>query len=59
MTTDARTPQDAEPTMGPNALDYDRYGAVETAEDDLIVYDLQQNEAWVQSSVHVTLEENR
>lgn len=59
MTIDAQTPPDAEPTMGPDALDYDRYGAVETADDDLIVYDLDQNEAWVQSSVHVTLDANR
>jgi hypothetical protein len=58
MPTDTRSAPDAEPTMGPDALDYDQYGAVETG-DDLIVYDLDSEEAWVQSSVYVTLEASR
>lgn len=55
MTTDARTPDDAEPTMGPDALDYERYGAVETGDDELIVYDVDDSAGWVQSSAFVDL----
>lgn len=57
MTTDAQTPTDDEPTMGPDALSYDRYGAVETG-DELILYDLQENDGWIQSSVFVRLDES-
>jgi len=59
MTTDTRTPDDAEATMGPDALDYERYGAVETADDELIVYDVDDSGAWLQSSAFVDLGERR
>lgn len=55
MTTEARTSDDAEPTMGPDALDYERYGAVETGDDELIVYDVDDSAGWVQSSAFVDL----
>ncbi len=57
MTTDAQSPTDAEPTMGPDALSYDRYAAVETG-DDLIVYDLHDDEGWIQSSTFVELDDS-
>jgi hypothetical protein len=45
--------------MGPDALSYDCYGSVTTAEDELIVYDTEENDAWVQSLLYHDLEEMR
>ncbi len=56
MTTDTQPPPDGEPTMGPGALSYDRYESVETADDELIVYDTDDDDAWIQSSVFVDLD---
>lgn len=45
--------------MGPDALDYERYGAVETGDDELIVYDVDDSAGWVQSSAFVDIDECR
>lgn len=47
------------PTAGPDASQYDRYGRVETANGELIVYDRDDEEGWIQSDVAADLEEFR
>lgn len=59
MSTQPKDPTDPAPTMGPDALSYDCYGSVTTAEDELIVYDTEENDAWVQSLLYHDLEEMR
>ncbi len=43
-------------TVGADARAFDGYGAVELDDDDLIVYDIDNEEGWIQSSDWIGLE---
>lgn len=51
----------AYPTVGPDASELDRYRETSAADapDELIIYDLDESDAWVQSSEYASLEEYR
>lgn len=57
MATDT-TGDDAPPTTGPDAVDYDPFGHVRVG-DDLLIYGLDSDDAWVQSDAFVELETER
>lgn len=54
MATDT-TADDAPPTTGPDAVDYDRFGHVRVG-DDLLVYGHDRDDAWLQSDTFLDLE---
>lgn len=60
MSTDATPADDAarHPTTGVDAATYERYAAVET-DGDVIIYDRDCEDAWIQSARWLTVEEYR
>lgn len=46
------------PTTGVDAIDYERYSVVET-DDEYIIYDRDCQDAWIQSTVAVSVEAYR
>lgn len=57
MSTNNTQPKDRLPTSGPATENYDRYRSVATEADTLLIYDQEVGEAWIKSSVTVTLDE--
>lgn len=43
-------------TVGPDAAGYDRYAAVSLADGELLLYDRDEEDAWLQSDAPVDLE---
>jgi len=50
---------DTNPTVGIDAQEYDRYAALSTENQEVIIYDLAIETAWIQSDVVVELEGHR
>lgn len=59
MSADATDDASSHPTTGPDASDYTRYDVVVLDGDEFIVYDVDDEHGWIQSSVCVDLEEMR
>jgi hypothetical protein len=59
MSATPTDPSDTNPTVGIDAQEYDRYAALSTADEDVIIYDLDIETAWLQSDVVVDLESHR
>lgn len=58
MTETVHSPDDHEfTTMGPDAQRYDRYATVTTDDDEVILYDIDEETAWLQSDTAVSLAE--
>lgn len=55
MTKTAPAPDDGFTTMGPDAQEYSRYALVTILEDQVILYDIDEEEAWIQSDTAVRL----
>jgi len=55
MSTKSSDAHDRLPTAGPATDDYDRYTSV-TVDDDVILYDKETEDAWIQSSTALGLE---
>ena len=58
MSTEPSDAHDRLPTAGPATDEYDRYTSIQV-DDDMILYDEAQEDAWIQSSTTVVLEEWR
>ncbi|MBX0294562.1 hypothetical protein [Haloarcula nitratireducens] len=56
MSTNTSETEDRYATTGPNTESFDRYQHVTTGEDSLI-YDIEIEDAWIQSPVSVSLDE--
>lgn len=58
MATKSSDAHDRLPTAGPATDEYDRYMSVQI-DDDVLLYDSQSTDAWIQSTAAITLEEWR
>ena len=58
MSTKPSDAHDRLPTAGPSTDEYDQYAFVQV-DDDVILYDEQHEDAWIQSSTALTLEDWR
>lgn len=55
MTKTAPAPDDEFTTMGPDAQEYGRYALATIQEDQVILYDIEDEEAWIQSDTALLL----
>jgi hypothetical protein len=59
MSTTQDDSHDRLPTTGADPIEYDRYKAIYAADDELLIYDLEDEQRWIQSSQTVHLDEWR
>jgi hypothetical protein len=53
MTATSRCPEDDPATLGVDAVSLERYEEMQGSEDDLFVFDVTTEDAWVQSDLYV------
>lgn len=56
MATDAACAAGNCPTIGVDAEDLERFTALTTDDGDVVIYDEEVEDAWIQSDVHLALE---
>ncbi|MBX0325535.1 hypothetical protein EGH21_21145 [Halomicroarcula sp. F13] len=59
MSTKTSDSTDRLPTAGPDTGTFDRYKAVITDDGEFLIYDVESEDAWIQSQVAVKLETYR
>lgn len=57
MTVNAHDDTDRPATTGPDAQEYERFGAVTLEDGVLLLYSLDDEEAWIQTDAYVSLAE--
>jgi len=59
MTQDIETRFDRFPSVGIDAVSLDRFTSIRTEDGELIIYDREDEDAWIQSPVVLSLEATR
>ncbi len=56
MSTEQNNPDGRFPTTGPGTKEFERYQHTQTDENDGLIYDLEKENAWIESSLVLSLE---